>query len=318
MERMRGIVIAVRPRRVLVRAQGREYSCPVLKRMTRGERTARAPLAVGDRVSIEISSGGSSTLMEVEPRRTQIPRLAGIPPREQVIAANVDRVLALQAVDQPPFDAAALDRLLVIAEAGGVLAAIGLNKTDLATAGSAENRSGPGHAEQLLISYRQSRYPVFLLSARLARGIEALEESLSGHETVILGPSGVGKSTLLNRLIPGLSQRTQAVRRVSGHGVHTTTRVDYLDLPGGGAVLDTPGIGITVPAGVKPRDLARLYPEFSIHLGACRFADCLHSGEPGCTLEEAARAGEVSCERWERYRELLRSLIGQTTGIGRN
>ncbi len=148
MERMRGIVIAVRPRRVLVRAQGREYSCPVWKRITRGERTARAPLAVGDRVSIEISSGGSSTLMEVEPRRTQISRLAGIPPREQVIAANVDRVLALQAVDQPPFEAAALDRLLVIAEAGGVQAAIGLNKTDLAKADGAENRSGPGHAEQ--------------------------------------------------------------------------------------------------------------------------------------------------------------------------
>ncbi len=82
-------------------------------------------------------------------------------------------------------------------------------------------------------------------------------------------------------------------------------------------MLDTPGIGITVPAGVKPRELARMYPEFSGHLGVCRFADCLHSGEPGCALEEAARAGEVSYERLERYRELLRSLVGQT-GFGGN
>lgn len=299
-EHRQGLVIAVRPRAVVVRMQGGDFACPVPRRLRRGTRVQRAPLAVGDRVILEIDARGNAMPVELLPRRTKISRLGSLRPlTEHVIAANMDQLLALQAVDQPPFNAGALDRLLLLGEAGGARCAIGLNKIDLAS---------PGEAERLLEPYRATGYPIFLVSALTEEGLAEVGEFLGGHETAIIGLSGVGKSTLLNRLLPDAALSTAAVSRSTRRGVHTTTRVDYLDLPGGGAVLDTPGLRTIQPWGLPLDRLASLYPEFRPHLGACRFGDCLHSGEPGCAVEDAARRGEIPAARHQGYKRILEGL----------
>jgi ribosome biogenesis GTPase / thiamine phosphate phosphatase len=299
-----GTVIAVRSGWVLVRAGGAEILCDLPKTLRRGA----GAIAVGDRGSIELLPGGRGMLREVAPRRTLISRQGSLRPRrEQVIAANVDSLLAVVSVDRPRFQAHTLDRLLVLGEAGGAACAVCLNKIDLAE---------PGEADRLLAAYRGLGLPIFLTCALTGVGVEPLHAFLAGKETLLLGPSGVGKSALLNRLLPGAVQRTDAVSRSSGRGVHTTTRVDYFDLPGGGAVLDTPGIKTIQPWGVAPPALARLFPEFRPYLGTCYFGDCLHGGEPGCAVSAAAEKGEVPPARLVSYIRILQSLLAEVEGPG--
>ncbi|MFH1143920.1 MAG: ribosome small subunit-dependent GTPase A [Candidatus Eisenbacteria bacterium] len=295
-----GLVIAVRPRWVMVRIGAQELRCSVPQRLRRGVRHQRTPLAVGDRVIVVIDARGTAVPVELLARRSRISRLGSLrPPLEHVIAANVDQLLALQAVDEPPFNPGALDRLLLLGEAGGVECAIGLNKIDLVT---------PEEIVRLLAPYRASGYPIFSMSAVTEEGLPELSAFLAGHETVLLGPSGVGKSTLLNRLVPGILQTTAAVSHATGRGVHTTTRVDYLDLPAGGAVVDTPGLRTIQPFGLRPAALAPLYPEFRPYLGGCHFGDCLHEGEPGCAVTEAVAQGKIARVRHDSYVRVLTGL----------
>jgi len=297
------IVTAVRPRYVVVRLADREIPCPIPKTLRRGRREARAPFAVGDRAHLDWDAEGVPRLTGRAPRRTKIARRGSWRPvREHVSAASVDRLLALQSVVEPPPQPGMLDRLLLIGEAGGVACAVALNKIDLASAAAARASLEP---------YRRLGYPVFPVSALHGEGLAPLAAFLTGHETVLLGASGVGKSTLLNRLIPGAAQRTAAVSAASGRGVHTTTRVDYLDLPGGGAVLDTPGLRTIGLWGVTAEELPGLFPEFRSHLGRCRFRDCRHRGEPGCAVRAACAAGEIAAGRHATYLQVLDDLLAQ-------
>jgi ribosome biogenesis GTPase len=299
METMRGIVIAVRPRWVLVRTAAGEIACDVPRRFMRGARDERTPLVVGDRGTLEVDTRGRGRFLERDPRRTKLARLGSLRPlREHVIAANIDQLLALQSVAEPDFNAHTLDRLLLLGESGGVRCAVALNKIDL--------QASPD--EDRLAAYRRAGYPCFRVCALTGAGMAPLAEFLAGHETVLLGASGVGKSTLLNRLIPEAEQRTAEVSKATGRGIHTTTRVDYLDLPAGGAVLDTPGIRTIQPFGIPLAGLAAHFPEFRDRLGGCRFKDCRHAGEPGCAIHEAVEAGEIDAGRYESYRRILDGL----------
>jgi ribosome biogenesis GTPase len=143
------------------------------------------------------------------------------------------------------------------------------------------------------------------VSARTGEGTDALAAFLRARETVLVGTSGVGKSTLLNALIPSATQRTAAVSLATGRGVHTTTRVDYLELPGGGVVLDTPGLRVIRPWGTAPGDLARHFPDFRPWLEGCRFKDCGHRSEPGCTLRAALAEGRIDPGRYTSYVQIL-------------
>jgi ribosome biogenesis GTPase / thiamine phosphate phosphatase len=308
MDRLDGTVIAVRPGWVLVRAGGNEIHCDRPKALKREVREQRNTVAVGDRCAIEILPGGRGVVREIFARRTWIARLGSLRPRRgQVIAANVDALLAVVAVDRPRFRPHTVDRLLVLGQAGGAACAVCLNKVDLAA---------PGEAERLLAPYRSLDLPLFPVCALTGQGIDDLHAYLAGKTTLMLGPSGVGKSALLNRLLPGTVQRTDEVSRSSGRGVHTTTRVDYFDLPHGGALLDTPGIKTIQPWGVEPGDLAGLFPEFRPYLGACHFGDCLHGGEPGCAIARAAEAEEIPGFRYVSYVRILKGLLSEMDGPG--
>jgi ribosome biogenesis GTPase len=298
-----GIVIAVRPRRVQVHSPAGLLICALRKGLLRGPRREQARVVVGDRVRVELAAPDQGVIAAVLPRRTQIKRLISARPyREQVVAANVDRFLAMHSIGRPRFNARALDRLLVLGEAGGVASGVCINKSDLA--------AGGGEIEPLAEPYRRAGYPVFVISALRGKGIAGLRTFLAGRLTLLMGPSGVGKSTLLNAILPGTELPTAAVSAATGRGVHTTTRVDYLELPGGGAVLDTPGIRTIQPA-TAAADLADLFPEMRPHLGACRFRDCLHRKEPGCALRAAVEGGTITAQRYESYLRILEGLLGE-------
>ncbi len=295
-----GLVTAVRPRRVSVRVGDHELVCDVRRGLLQGARKERNLLVVGDRVRVGDVAGDQAVLREILPRETKLSRLGSVRPRrEHVIAANVDQLLALQSVDEPPFNARSLDRFLVMGEAGGVGCALGLNKIDL---------EGDTALVEMMRIYARAGYPVHKFCALHGDGVAELERYLTGKVTILLGPSGVGKSTLLNRLVPGLQQRTAEVSAATGRGVHTTARVDYIELPGSGVVLDTPGLRAVQPW-VAPEDLADMFPDMRPHLDRCRFRDCRHRTEPGCAVRAAVAEGAIAAVRHESYVRILEGLL---------
>ncbi len=294
-----GIVIAVHPRRVTIQAAAKTVDCDVRRGLLYGKRSQRNLVAVGDRVRLQITREDYGVLVDVLPRRTRISRIGSLKPiREHVIAANVDQLLSMQAVTNPNFNARGLDRFLVLGEIGGVSGAICLNKIDLAE---------PDQCETILASYAKTGYQTFLTSAANGEGIKEIAAYLKSKTTIILGPSGAGKSTLLNQLMPGLDLRTQEISSSTGRGVHTTTRVDYLELPEGGIVIDSPGLRSVQPYTI-PALLATAFPEMRNWVNDCKFRDCIHHTEPGCMVRQRLDEGEIDPARYESYLRMVKGL----------
>ncbi len=254
-------------------------------------------IAVGDAVTVAPTGPQRGRIVAVTPRRNQITRRAAGPkPVAQVIAANVDQLVAVFAAAAPAPSWAMLDRYLVIAEAAGVDALICVTKDDLAD----ELRlAGP------LNRYRQIGYRVVRVAASEGRGLDALTAELCGRVSLLAGKSGVGKTTLLNALLPDSALRTAAVNARSGKGRHTTTCVELFALPCSGSVIDTPGVRELGLWNIANAELAGLFPEMRSWLGACRFSGCTHVHEPGCALRQAVERGDVTPERYESYRRML-------------
>lgn len=263
-------------------------------------------VAVGDRVGVEELDDGSCRVASVLDRDSVLSRRSVARRREQVIAANVDQLAVVTSVAQPEPDLRLTDRLLVLAELNGLSALVVANKVDLRD------------ADELRDIYRAAGYEVLATSAETGRGLEDLDARLSGRTTVLAGASGVGKSSLLNALVPGLELRTSDVGRKGRHTTVSATMHPYGDR---GYVVDTPGLQYLTLWQVDPAHLAWAFPEFRDHLAQCRFSDCRHLAEPGCAVKEAVEAGEVSERRHESYRSLLQSVEeerepGDGTGAG--
>jgi len=213
------------------------------------------------------------------------------------MVANLDQVLVVFACADPMPHLRMLDRFLVAAEHNEVEAAVVANKVDLV---------GMAAAREIFSGYEAIGYPVLYASAREGIGVEGLADRLAGRISVVTGPSGVGKSTLLNAIQPGLRIETAEVSESLHKGKHTTTSAELHPLvAGGGAVADTPGLRELGLWQIPDEALAWCFPEMREHLGGCGFNDCRHLGEPRCAIRAAVASGGVSEARYESYRRLL-------------
>lgn len=304
-----GLVTAVGARSCRVHLPGRgEVRCTLRGLLFDDESEAAHPVAAGDHVSV-VLEGDEGVIESVAPRSNYLARPVGSSGRRsktQVIAANIDRLVVVAALDDPPFRPGLVDRFLVAAAMQGIHPVLVLNKVDLERPPGETAAGGP--RRDVVGPYREFGIEVLETSGRTGEGIAALGAVLHSGISLLVGHSGVGKSSLLNAVSPGLELSIGAVTAYHGRGRHTTTKVTLLPLAGGGWVVDSPGIREFAVGGVGPAELARLYPGFGALPERCRFSDCLHRKEPGCAVRAAVAAGELPAERHERYLRLLEDV----------
>lgn len=267
---------------------GREYTCRARGKLRR-QRGDLEALLVGDRVFFDPEA---EVVEEVRPRTNCLLR----PP-----VANVDQAVLVVSVKEPEPDWVLVARQLVAAESAGITALICLNKADLASA---------AELEALEHCVRAWPYRAFTTSALHGRGLAELREALSGCCSVLAGPSGVGKSTLLNALQPGLGRATGAVSGRIKRGRHTTRTAELMPLPGGGLAIDTPGFSRLELHELCPEALADCFPEMSPFRPECRFRNCRHLLEPACAVRRAVDEGKIDPVRYAHYRLFLEELAG--------
>jgi ribosome biogenesis GTPase len=255
------------------------------------------PIAVGDEVTFVDAGDGSGMITEVLPRRSKLTRRApGPKPLEQIVVANVDRVVAVIAAAQPRPKWGMLDRYLASAEACDLPALICVTKLD------ALKEKHAAEVMEIVEDYQRMGYPVVLTSAADGTGFETLKAELAGQYSAFVGMSGVGKTTLLNALQPGLGLRVGEINLDLDKGRHTTTGLEMFPLEIGGAVIDTPGMKVFGFWDVESDDVALLFREMQPYVGLCRFGlDCRHDTEPGCAIKAAVEAGEISHRRYHSY-----------------
>lgn len=287
-----GAVLTRTRRGVLVKWEGG----PPVTCLVPGKGKAFGMPVPGDRIRFTPpSTTQSGWVEEILPRDSLLQRY--VYGRIKEIAANMDQALILATPDHPVVSPRLIDRLLVGCSVGGLDAQILINKTDLFTV---------EHLDEYTTPFRQAGYPVHLLSALGGANVEAVEKLLRDRVSLLCGPSGVGKSTLLNRLIEDLDLDTASLSDNTGRGVHTTTFTRLFPLPGGGTVADSPGIREFHPV-VEPDDLAPHFHEFREFIPHCEFRNCRHLDDDGCAVKLAVENGDIHPTRYESYRILYDS-----------
>jgi ribosome biogenesis GTPase len=263
------------------------------------------PIAIGDRIRYVDAGQNRGMITEVLPRLSKLSRPATVPGQrvfEQVIVSNADLVIPVFAVANPPPKWGLLDRYLVTAEAAELPVMIVITKLDLA--------NGNHKLDTDLEIYRRIGYPVHMVSSITGEGTRELKGILQGKTSVLIGKSGVGKTSLLNAIQPGLGLRVKEVSSGEfGKGRHTTTHLEMFDLDFGGAIVDTPGMREFGLWNITPEELAYLFPEIADHVGRCKFGlSCRHDSEPGCAIRRAVMDGGISPHRYKSYMNLRSEL----------
>jgi ribosome biogenesis GTPase len=276
-----------------------------LRRDTISSAADTLKLTIGDRVALEQDVTGAWTIAEILARRSRLARRApGGGYGERIVAANVDQVVVVFAAANPEPHPRMLDRFLVIAEANDLASRIVINKVELV--------GGADRARERWLDYERAGYPIHFTSVKQRQGLETLHATLAAQVSVLTGPSGVGKSSLLNSMFPGLDLRVGEISESVNKGRHTTVGGYLHPLPGveGGYVADTPGLREVGMWALAPAELDFCFPEMRPFIGACRFADCTHTVEPECAVRSAVDRGTVSRARYDSYVKLRAEMQG--------
>ena len=266
-------------------------------------RSVGRPLC-GDRVEIDQSGDRSAVVTAIAPRRNEFVR-AGSRGQKQAIAANLDQVLIVLApIPEPSRDL--VERYLVAVHSLNIRPVLVLNKAERLPGASL----APDSPLHRLDEYRELGYDVLLTSCKGDPGTAALPPVLEGKTSILVGQSGVGKSSMANALLPDLELQTGNLSRVTGKGTHTTTTTIMYTLPCGGRLIDSPGVWEYGLWAMSQHELERGFPDFRSTRGACKFNDCRHHGEPGCAVREAVDAGTIRDWRYAAYGRLLQQAAG--------
>lgn len=276
-------------------SSGQRYNCHI--------RRALQDLVTGDRVEWAHDEGSQDAhrgiVTKILPRTSVLERpirYQGVKP----VASNIDQIFVVTAIE-PPFSRRILDRYLVAIEQTGVEACLVLNKTDLIKQGHAVYED--------MASYQQLGYRVLNVSSHNGEGLDSLVECLQDRISVFVGQSGVGKSSLVNKILPEVDTAVSSLSDNSGLGTHTTTTSRLYHLPSGGQVIDSPGIREFGVDHLEPQNIATGFCEFERYLGLCKFRDCHHIKEPGCAVQNAVKQGEVDTLRYESYKLLYQEAL---------
>ncbi len=259
------------------------------------------PVAVGDRVQVEDKGGDAPVVGEIEPRRNYIIRRASNLSKEfQIIAANLDQAVLVATLTNPETSTTFIDRFLATAEAYQVPAVLVFNKIDLLDTDEWHKR-----LDELKALYESIGYPVVTMSAATGEGADALRAQLAGMMSLLSGNSGVGKSSIINLLVPDAHVRVGDVSHTHHKGMHTTTFSELLDLPDGGAIIDTPGVKAFGTIDFERAEVAHYFPEIFKISDDCRFNNCTHTHEPGCAVLAAVEQGLIAPSRFTSYLSIL-------------
>lgn len=282
----------------------RETDCKIKGRFRlKGIRTTN-PVAVGDRVAISENADGSAYITEIRPRKNYIIRRASNLSKEaHIIAANLDQTCLIVTLTHPVTSTTFIDRFLSTAEAYRVPATIVINKTDLLTGDDDREL-----LEAVTWLYRSIGYTVLHTSAITGRGTADLHQALKGKITLLSGNSGVGKSSLINDLIPGLDLHTAEISATHLKGMHTTTFSEMFPLPGGGYIIDTPGVKGFGTIDYDKYEVAHFFPDIFRASAGCRYSNCTHTHEPGCAVLEAIAGNRIAQSRYTSYLSILEDI----------
>ncbi|HIF30919.1 MAG TPA: ribosome small subunit-dependent GTPase A [Planctomycetes bacterium] len=294
---LKGRVLSVHGRDSHVAGEdGKLYRCAIRRLLKSLATEQRHVVAAGDRVLIRPGTGDQAWIERIEPRTGVISRTSR--QRRHVIVANVDQLLIVSSAAEPVLKPNLIDRFLITAEKCGIQPVICINKVDLVD---------PAALQPIVGTYAQIGYRVLLVSAENGKGIEELQEVVFGKQSAVAGQSGVGKSTLLNLIEPGLELRVRTVSSENQKGRHTTTAAQLIPLARGGYVVDTPGIRQFQLWDVAPAELAQFMPDVRPYVSHCRYPDCTHRHEDSCAVKDAVADGWMDPRRYESYCHLFES-----------
>jgi len=263
-------------------------------------------VAVGDEVELEMEQDEKGLIKKILPRKNYIVRQS---PRKKhylhLLASNVDQAILIMTIKSPNLKQGFIDRFLLMTEPYNIPTSIIFNKADLL------GEEDMAIFEYLKDIYEDIGYPVFLVSAENNEGTDALKTHLANKISLIGGQSGVGKSTLINALLPGIDLRTDDISDYSGKGQHTTTFAEMFPLPKGGHIIDTPGIKTLGFSHLEPMDVTHNFREIFKASEACKFSDCSHRNEPKCAIKEGVEAGSISELRYANYIQIMDEIEDQ-------
>lgn len=284
---------------------GKIYKARIKGKFKIDDITSTNPIAVGDEVEIEIENENEDSVVinTIHDRKNYITRQSPHNKNQHhIVASNLDQSLLFATLKDPKTSQGFIDRFLVASEAYHVPAMIVFNKSDL------YQKKELTKLEEFRLMYEKIGYKILVMSISENKGVQEVKDLLKDKVTLLSGHSGVGKSTFINLIFPGMILKTQDVSGWSGKGLHTTTFAEMYDLPFGGKIIDTPGLREFALMDIPKNELGHFFPEMRALINDCQFNDCMHIEEPGCAVKAAVNEGSISIDRYVSYRNILDSI----------